>query len=96
MREIPKLNAQPNVTTVGYVKADYCRRPVEDVFQDVDTYAARGRDQTHPGLGMQGIFVDETPNLYTEHTKEHLDAIDRMVKGCHGIEGSRVVGRIIS
>ncbi|KAF2129325.1 hypothetical protein P153DRAFT_396608 [Dothidotthia symphoricarpi CBS 119687] len=91
VREIPRLNAQPNVTTVGYVKADYCRRAVEDISQDVDTYAIRATDRNYPGLEMNGIFVDETPNLYSNTTKAHLDAIDQKVKGCPGIQSDRIV-----
>lgn len=38
-REIPRLNAFPNVTLVGYVRIDYCRRSIADVRLDLRKYS---------------------------------------------------------
>lgn len=79
--------------TIGYVRATYCQRPVEDIFEDIETYAKRSNDAEHGGLGVQGVFLDETTNLYTEETKQYLDAIDQKAKGTGGIIGHRFVSQ---
>lgn len=89
VREIPRLNASRNVTTVGYVRTTYCRRPVEDVVQDIEVYAKR--NNVFAGLQVHGIFVDETVNLYSKEAKHYLDRIDHTVKGSAGIHGNRIV-----
>ncbi|KAF1846505.1 uncharacterized protein K460DRAFT_377687 [Cucurbitaria berberidis CBS 394.84] len=91
IREIPRLNAYKNVKTVGYVRVGYCKRPEQDVAGEIDAYAARSRSDEHPGLGMEGIFVDETVNHYSKEAKRYLDAIDRKVKECDGIHGDRIM-----
>lgn len=91
VREIPRLNACPNVVTLGYVRATYCKRPLEDVFEDIDTYAVRAEDVAFPGLGLQGVFVDETVNLYSEDAKKYLDQVDQKVKKSQGIAGRKLV-----
>jgi hypothetical protein len=82
--EIPKLNAWPNVITVGYVRIDYCKRDLAEVFRDVTKYSGWAD-------GVQGIFLDETPNLYTASVASYLDGVDRFVKNTVGILGSRLV-----
>lgn len=77
-REIPRLNALPNVTTLGYVRATYCQRAHGDICSDICTYAERGRADA--GLKVQGVFVDETVNLYSKEMKRYLDGIDQRVK----------------
>ncbi len=37
-REISKLNTFPNVTLVGYVRIDYCKRDVGKVLKEIDVY----------------------------------------------------------
>jgi hypothetical protein len=55
---------------------------VEDLFTDIETYAERG--QKDGGLIVEGIFVDETVNLYSEHAKRYLDAVDQKAKSSFG------------
>ncbi|KAF2709035.1 hypothetical protein K504DRAFT_433822 [Pleomassaria siparia CBS 279.74] len=88
VREIPKLSAQPNVQTLGYVATTYCKRPISEVFDDVEMYASWSKT---PGLGVGGIFFDETPNLFSEEVKMYLDAITMRVKESQGIRGQRLV-----
>ncbi|KAH8724894.1 Spherulation-specific family 4 [Phaeosphaeriaceae sp. PMI808] len=90
VREIPRLNAYPNVQLVGYVRATYCKRSINDVLQDVRTYATRPKDNSNAKLEIQGIFVDETVNLYSPHSKQYLDDIDRTVKTDTGIGGNKI------
>ncbi|KAF2788862.1 hypothetical protein K505DRAFT_285346 [Melanomma pulvis-pyrius CBS 109.77] len=91
VREIPKLNAQHNVQTLGYVATNYCQRPMADVLGDVATYAGWSKSFETSGLGVQGIFFDETPNLFSEQVKIYLDTITKLVKDSHGLLGNRTV-----
>jgi hypothetical protein len=88
IREIPRLNTLPNVTTLGYVRATYCKRDLKDVLEDIETYAERG--QQDGILKLDGIFVDETVNLYTKEARGYLDAIDRKVEENIGVDGRRL------
>lgn len=92
VREIPKLNAQPNVQTVGYVRTAYCERSIEKVFEDIETYANWSKDSTSAGLSVEGIFFDETQNVYSEEVKAFLDAITQRVRNTSGILGDKLVG----
>ena len=77
------------MTTLGYVRATYCKRDLEGVLEDIETYAERGR--ADDGLKVDGIFVDESVNLYSEEAKSYLDAIDRKVGNSIGTTGNRLV-----
>lgn len=61
------------------------------MFEDIDTYAVRAEDVAFPGLGLQGVFVDETVNLYSEDAKKYLDQVDQKVKKSQGIAGRKLV-----
>ena len=93
--EIPLLNAQINVRTVGYVRLDYCKRSLAEVEDDVAKYAGWSTDPAL-GLGMQGIFFDETPNLHSSRLAAYLNSVNRMVKESEGIGGSRLVRKALS
>lgn len=90
-REIPKLNAYANVVTVGYIRIDYCRRPLSEVCAEIDTYAAWAAEYEKTGLGVGGILLDETPNHYTAQRAEYLDAVRQHIKATPGIQGDRLV-----
>jgi Spherulation-specific family 4 len=90
-REIPKLNAYANVVTVGYIRIDYCRRPLSEVCAEIDTYAGWAAEYEKTGLGVGGILLDETPNHYTAQRAEYLDAVRQHVKATPGIQGERLV-----
>jgi hypothetical protein len=90
IREIPRLNALRNVTTLGYVRVTYCKRDLEETLEDIETYAGRGRKDD--GARVDGIFVDETVNIYSKEAKLYLDAIDRKVEESIGVAGNRLVG----
>ncbi|KAF2010103.1 hypothetical protein BU24DRAFT_444743 [Aaosphaeria arxii CBS 175.79] len=91
VREVPRLNAQPNAETVGYVKIDYCRRPLADVYADIDAYAKWSTDSRYPGLGVKGIFFDETPNRFTPEVAAYLNTITQRAKETAGLAGNRLV-----
>jgi hypothetical protein len=61
----------------GYVRIDYCKKPLSEILAEIDTYAAWSRE---PGLAVQGIFVDETPNHYSAEKVEYLGAIKHTIR----------------
>ncbi|EDU45689.1 conserved hypothetical protein [Pyrenophora tritici-repentis Pt-1C-BFP] len=77
IREIPRLNALPNVKTLGYICATYCKRSLKAALDDIEIYGARGRNDVCQGV--DGVFVDETVNLYSHEAKNWLDSVDRKV-----------------
>ncbi|KAF2017686.1 hypothetical protein BU24DRAFT_478809 [Aaosphaeria arxii CBS 175.79] len=84
-REVPKLNALPNVYTVGYIRIDYCRKPLHDVCEEIDRYAGWAEDFDQRGLGVKGIFVDETPNHYSAGRALYLEAVHKHIRATPGI-----------
>lgn len=82
--------------TVGYVRIDYCKRNLTEVFRDVAKYAGWSKDNAKSGLGVHGIFLDETPNLYSASKASYLDTVGQCVKASAGILGDRLVSLAIS
>jgi hypothetical protein len=74
-REIPKLNTQVNVVTVGYICIDYYSRPLSEICAEIDTYIGWATEFEKTGLGIRGILLDETPNYYTVERAEYLNAL---------------------
>jgi hypothetical protein len=92
VREIQRLKSYSNLQIVGYVRSTYCKRPIDEVFKDIKKYADRSKQNKK--LQIQGVFVDETTNLYTPDVKQYLDSVDNMVWTNQGIGGKRLVSRI--
>jgi hypothetical protein len=90
-REIPKLNSYKNVETVGYVRAEYCNRAVETVDCDIVTYASRPIVDKNPELAMEGIFVDEVVNQFSDNALNYLDHVDQRIRTADGMRGNRTV-----
>jgi hypothetical protein len=65
------------------------------VFEDIQAYANRPGDHGIPALQMQGIFVDETPNLYSPHTKQYLEGLDKSIKAIKGFREPPLVRRTV-
>lgn len=94
-REVPRLNAFPNVHAVGYVRVDYCRKPLADACAEIDRYARwRRHPDAPPGLHVEGIYVDETPNHYSPEAAQYLDHLRRLVKASDGLAGERSTVRL--
>ncbi|TVY15145.1 Spherulin-4 [Lachnellula arida] len=74
-REIPKLNKHANVRTVGYVSTSYTNRNISLALRDIETYSVWSDHSTIPGLGVQGIFLDETPSQYQPASTLFLDTL---------------------
>lgn len=94
-REVPKLNAAPNVCTIGYVRIDYCRKPLHDVCEEIDRFAGwvTEHGSEKPGLAVHGIYLDETPNHYSAGRALYLEALHKHIKSRNGIQGQRLVSR---
>ncbi|KAI0144684.1 cell surface protein [Pestalotiopsis sp. NC0098] len=91
IREIPRLNAFENVRTVGYVRIDYCRKPLRQSLAEIRQYADWEVGHNIPGLHVQGIYVDETPNHASTERAEYLDAVRLYIKHVNGLLGERTV-----
>ncbi|KAF2126990.1 cell surface protein [Dothidotthia symphoricarpi CBS 119687] len=91
-RELPKLNAAANVCTIGYVRIDYCRKPLHETCEEIDRFAGWAKDRgDKPNLAMHGIYVDETPNHYSAGRALYLEALHKHIKSREGLLGQRLV-----
>ncbi|KAK3342189.1 cell surface protein [Lasiosphaeria hispida] len=94
VREVPRLNAFPNVRTVGYVAIDYCRKPLLETCKEIGVYAGWYRDYRDrvTGLYVEGIYMDETPNHADVTQGEYLARLRQHVKEeAEGLRGERLV-----
>ena len=82
-REIPKLNSYKNIRTIGYVPTNYAKRPVNDVYSDINIWASWAENTT-ADISMQGIFFDECPNTYTAEIGQFMQQIDTYAKNSTG------------
>ncbi|OQO00890.1 hypothetical protein B0A48_13577 [Cryoendolithus antarcticus] len=90
-QELPKLNARPNVTTVGYVRTKYCKRTIDEVYEEVKVYAGWSEDGEQSGIFVQGVFMDEVPNHHSEHVENYLNDLTTKIKENPGILGKKLV-----
>jgi len=88
-REIARLNSYPNVRTVGYVPVDYGRKALESAFADIAKYVGWGVADSQ--LAMQGIFVDESPQIADSHNTTYLEQIRQNIKNQKGLSGGLIV-----
>jgi hypothetical protein len=86
---IQKLNAFPNARTVGYVRTTYGNRSLDDVLQDISTYA--GWANSSQGIEMHGIFFDEAAHEWTAEVAEYMQTANDAVKAASGISGDKTV-----
>lgn len=91
LSEIPKLTAYSNVDVVGYVHTTFARRPLSMVMNDITTYSNWAAQTQYPGLAINGIFVDETPNQYDTRTERYLADLTEFAKTCGGFGGDKLV-----
>lgn len=90
-RELPLFNAKANVTTVGYVRLEYCKRSVDKVFEDVMIYAGWSKNHETDQIYVEGIFLDEAPNEYCAEVGTYLNSISEKIKGASGILGQKTI-----
>jgi Spherulation-specific family 4 len=77
-REITRLNEFPNVRTIGYVAVNYGRKSLDGAYSEVDKYS--GWAEANPSLAMQGIFLDESPQIADEHNNTYLEQMRHYIK----------------
>ena len=96
-RELPLFNAKENVTTVGYVRMQYCKRSVEQVFDDVTVYGGWSKDHeaTGNGIYVEGIFLDEAPNEWSHDVGKYLNVVSEKIKNTPGILGEKLVSPLV-
>lgn len=80
--------------TLGYVPTNYTHRDINDVFNDITTYASWS-DNATPNLGVHGIFLDETPSDYTDESSNFMNRTDNFVKQQAGFSGVNFVLSIL-
>jgi len=78
IKEISRLNGYSNVRTIGYVPINYGRRPVRDAYTDIDKYSSWGTQDVN--LAMQGIFLDESPQIADNHNTTYVENIRLYLK----------------
>lgn len=74
---ISRLNRLPNVKTVGYVGTKGGTRENKTVNDEIETYAGWSRKS---GLGLHGIFFDQTPIVDSMEMRHYLKNISATVK----------------
>jgi hypothetical protein len=79
------------VTTVGYVRMEYCKRSVEHVFEDVAIYSGWSKNHESDGIYVEGIFLDEAPNEYSHEVEKYLKTVSENIKAAPGILGQKLV-----
>jgi hypothetical protein len=84
-REITRLNSFPNVRTIGYVAVQYGRKVIQTAFEEVTQYAAWS--EQNKDLAMQGIFLDESPQIADEHNSTFLDQLQQHIKNQKELSG---------
>jgi hypothetical protein len=84
-REIMRLNTYANVRTIGYVPISYGRRPIESTSADIVKYMGWGSQD--PRLAMQGIFLDESPQIADDHNTTYVEEIRRYIKAQRSLSG---------
>lgn len=74
---IQVLNSFNNVRTIGYVATTWCKKNVSSVLDEISVYAGWGK--IDPSLAMDGIFLDETPTIYSSEYVSYFKTISQAV-----------------
>lgn len=81
IREILKLNSYANVKTVGYVSTRWAHREPHLAKSDVDIYSNWSKSPSPaPGLGVKGIFLDETVTQYSDSGELYLKELNIFIR----------------
>ncbi|KAL4914635.1 Spherulation-specific family 4 [Aspergillus aurantiobrunneus] len=90
-REVARLNSYTNVLSVGYIRVDYCRKPLHASFAEIARYGAWAEHYATTRLGVRGIFIDETPNHHSSERAEYLSCLTRYIKDTPGILAEKFI-----
>ena len=87
---ISKLNAYPNVRTLGYVLTGYGHRANTAVTADVDIYAGWSASQSGDAdIHLDGIYFDEVSNDATQANYDRMASFSRHAR--ESIRGAATV-----
>lgn len=90
-RELPRLNVHPNVQTVGYVSTDYTKRDLRAILRDIKVYSAWSENATVANLGMEGIFLDETPSQFDGASAQYLETTAAGIRSSTGFGSNPMI-----
>jgi hypothetical protein len=93
--EIPKLKNYTNIRTLGYVATNYTSKSIDQVVQEIYTYANWTTILDDPRVAVEGIFFDEIPGLYDWRNYSYLTTAHDTVKGAKGL-GQQLIGMLDS
>ena len=93
-RDIPRLNSYANVRTVGYVSTSWTNREVALVLKDIMVYSVWAENTTTKGLGMHGIFLDETPALWSATSAQFLEIVAKAIRSEKGFGLNPLVSHV--
>ncbi|RKF61922.1 Spherulin-4 [Erysiphe neolycopersici] len=80
-REILRLNSYVNVKTVGYVSTNWAQRELRFALSDVAIYSNWSKyPSSAPGLGVKGIFLDETVTQYNNSGAFFLGELSSFIR----------------
>ncbi|KAF2201230.1 hypothetical protein GQ43DRAFT_463341 [Delitschia confertaspora ATCC 74209] len=89
--EIPKLKTYRNIRTLGYVATNYTNKAIEEVLEEVQTYAEWGKHSNNTKLRVDGIFFDETPTDYSDKKYRYLQRAAGVVRNATSFRDQFVV-----
>jgi hypothetical protein len=91
-REITKLNTFQNVRIIGYVAVQYGRKAAQTALDEISQYAAWSEHNN--GLALQGIFLDESPQIADDHNSTFLDLMAQHIKNQKRLYGG-LLGELV-
>ena len=91
--EIPKLKTYTNVRTLGYVATNYTHKGIDQVIDEIYTYANWTSILGNSKMAVDGIFFDEIPGLYDWRNYSYLTTAMQTVKSAKGL-GDKLVGTL--
>ncbi|KAF2877806.1 Spherulation-specific family 4 [Massariosphaeria phaeospora] len=88
--EMPRLREWPNIRTLGYVATNYTNKPIDDLINEIHTYANWSSILNDTRMAVDGIFFDETPGAYDWQKHAYLTQAHDEVKRSEML-GQRIV-----
>lgn len=79
-REIPRLTALNNIRILGYVATKYTQKSFDCILAEIEAYANWRKVAKTQAFRLNGIFFDETPNIYTAAQYKYMRAISAAVR----------------
>jgi hypothetical protein len=73
------------------VSTVYAKRALADVLDDIEVYAKWAELGENRSLGMQGIFLDETPSKWDDKSAKYLQNLGQKIKSIKGFGDSPLV-----